>query len=145
MCKEKSYPAMEVYMNERKDTIFEYVRTMIPCENTYKCTIVGCLVGTIIKLNGQDVVSIGISARNLADELDKKKGFDLAYHRAQYPNKNYKIHTKINVVPDSLLKDYINSFMGRCGRWFKNIPVLYPNNIEFTRYPSRWENDEYDE
>ena len=119
-------------------TIHEYIRVYNPKTDDFDY-LTGCMVGTINSVFGSKVVTIGISARHPTDEVNKKEGYALALERAKHPEVYYKIHCSPNYVPKFTYYNCINQFLIRCARWFKNIPVLYPQNIEFTSYDRKKE------
>lgn len=121
------------------NAIYEHVRGWVspkgkPNRPNY-FTIVGCMAGAVIDYRNQVVVHIGVSARNLDDEVDKALGREIALKRALDVDSAYKIHISKYGVSQWLWDNSINIFAYRCFKHF-HIPVLFPTGMQFTRYPT---------
>ena len=93
----------------------------------------GCMVATVVDMNGVDVVSIGVSLCHVhdANKWDKKLGTEIAMGRAEVVN------TKMR-LPKHGHKDYegyyfighidnVEHFLERCRSYFQDKPIILPN------------------
>ena len=124
------------------NVIYEHVRGWVHDKNkpdtpAYR-TIVGCMAGALIDYHGLPVVHIGVSARNLDDEVDKAIGRKIALERALDVGLTYKIHISNCNVPWMLWDKSIKDFAMRCFKHFHQ-PILFPKGIEYTNFPNRWD------
>lgn len=124
------------------NVIYEHVRGWVnpkgrPNRPNY-FTIVGCMAGAVIDYHNSPVVHIGVSVRNLDDEVDKALGREIALKRALDVGSVYKIHISKYGVPQSLWEWATQDFASRCFKHF-HIPILFPKGIQFTRYPNNYE------
>ena len=119
------------------NVIYEHVRGWVcpkgkPNRPNY-FTIVGCMAGALIDYHDSPVVHIGVSARNLDDEVDKALGRKIALKRALDVGSVYKIHISKYGVSQRLWEWAIQDFALRCFKHFHN-PILFPKGIIYTRY-----------
>lgn len=77
-----------------------------------------------------DIVSIGFSFCNPGDEYDLARGKHLAYTRAvkQMDNDVIPVHN----FP--YREYYINKFVKRCQKYFKDCVIIYPKMKDSRRY-----------
>lgn len=131
------------YENE---AIWKYLKKFDIKHNSYKNF--GCIYAEKIKLDGKEVVTIGLSICNNKDKFTKSIALALAKKRArEYP---IKYDIRVTPKPEKFSKNdilhipykwmYENTiveFVKRCTRWFKNETIIYPNNIDFVEFPKK--------
>ena len=121
------------------NVIWEHIRGWVdykhnPHHTGY--TIIGCIAGALIDYHGVPVVSLGVSERNLEDEVNKKIGRELAIKRAMDRELLYKLHLPRYKMCKRLWLEEIQRFGYKCFLHFRK-PVLFPKGIEFTYYLRR--------
>lgn len=108
-------------------TIKEFIRD--DCGKPY-----GCMVATVVDVNGVEMISVGVS---ICHEHDKNKwskslASEIAMGRAESVNCQMRLPIQGHVWHSRIYNaNALDFFLSRCRAYFQNKPIILPNIVWF--------------